>query len=115
MMDVFALAMGYASSSAEGAAGCDLLTDDGPIPDEIDDAVRTAIVDIADRMECLDMRAVVIVEFWARYMLDELPWGWHWVCVGGGHVAAPPGGGMCADSASEAWAWDIAARPRLEP
>ena len=62
-----------------------------------------------------DMRAVVIVEFWARYMLDELPWGWHWVCVGGGHVAAPPGGGMCADSASEAWAWDIAARPRLEP
>ena len=120
-MDVFALAMGYASSSAEGAAGCDLLTDDGPIPDEIDDAVRTAIVDIADRMECLDMRAVIILEFWAM-MAGALPFGWDISSCG--HQAWGPGMsgtksreleyGLGEIVAREAWAAEYTARPRLE-
>ena len=82
---------------------------------------RRTLNDAAAR---LDMRAVVIVEFWARYMIDELPYGWRWVYVAESaaysgsdveHIAAPPGGGACETTVAGAWGAEYAARPRLDP
>ena len=127
-MDVKSLAMGYASSSAETAADCDLLTNDGPLHPDIDDEVRREIVSIADRMQCIDLRGVVIVEFWAM-MSGALPFGWREYAESHGYCALGPEGSGCRvpkktdgetwlDAvlrlSSAAWAAEYAARPRLE-
>ena len=79
------------------------------------DDIAGPMLDAADR---LDMRAVVIVEFWAM-MAGALPYGWE-ISVSG-HRAWGPGvmtpclhGGFRAPETSRlAWLAEYAARPRL--
>lgn len=55
-----------------------------------------------------DMRAVVIVEFWAM-MAGALPYGWSARRIGG-EVGRP----CPLDVARHAWSAEYAARPRIE-
>ena len=67
----------------------------------------------------IDMRAVVIVEFWAM-MAGALPFGWQrrgWDIYGPRplrSVYAPPWGDRWLP-VREAWGAEYAARPRLDP
>ena len=83
--------------------------------------------------ERLDMRAVVIVEFWAM-MAGSLPFGWRfeerdagpyaymaWVSGSGGDIGHPQRvqcsyseAEAVADLSGKAWAAEYAARPRME-